>query len=60
MSGITYVGFSRDAYKLKTRVSFRIGFIYIGTGSRQSSKPGPDVQDADDAVPSEKYALVLG
>jgi hypothetical protein len=60
MSEIAYVVFSRVAYEFETRVRFRIRFMYVRSGSCQSPKPWPNVQDTDDTVPSEKYALVLG
>jgi hypothetical protein len=56
-SGVTYVGFSGDAYELKTSIGFRIGFIYFGS---RSTEPRPSVHDADDAVPSQEYALIRG
>jgi hypothetical protein len=60
MMEITYVVIGRDTNELKTRVRFRLGFIQIGGWSCQSTKPWPNVQAADDVIPSNEYTLVLG
>ena len=60
ITGISYVGVSGDAYELKT-LGFRwFRFMYIRSRFCQSPKSWPNVQDADDTVPSNEYALVLG
>jgi len=59
MQGVAYVGVSRDAYEFKT-LGFRFRFMYIRSRFCQSPKSWPNVQDADDAVPSNEYALVFG
>ncbi len=62
MAGVTNFGFGRDAYQFKTRVRSRIDirFGHIGSGSRQSPKSRPNVQDADDTESSDEHALILG
>jgi hypothetical protein len=59
MRGITNLGFCRDAQEFETHVRFRFRVMYIRRPC-QSSKPWPNVQNADDTVPSDEYALILG
>ena len=58
MIGVTYVVFSRDTNELKILVGLGVRFMQI-SWSCQSTEPWPDIQDADDVVPSNEYALVL-
>ena len=58
MIEVTHVVFSRNTNELKILVRLEVRFIQI-SWSCQSTKPWPDIQDADDVVPSNEYALVL-
>jgi hypothetical protein len=58
MIEVTYVAFRRDTNELKIFVRFGFRFMQ-SSWSCQSTKPRPDVQNADDVVPSNEYALVL-
>jgi hypothetical protein len=53
------MGVSGHAYEFKTCVGFRFGVMHIRSGFCHCSKPWPNVQEADDTVPSNEYTLVL-
>jgi hypothetical protein len=59
MTEVTYIAIGRDTNELKTRVRFRFASMQI-SWSCHSTKPWPNVQDAYDVEPSNKYTLVLG
>ena len=60
MKGITNVSFCRDALEFKIHVRFGLRVMCIGRRPSQSPKPWPNVQDADNTIPSDEYALILG
>jgi hypothetical protein len=59
-TGVTYVGIVRDTHELKMRIRFRFRFRSMQMSwSCQSTKLWPNVQDADDVISSNEYALIL-
>jgi hypothetical protein len=56
---VTYVGLRRDAYESKMYVRFRFRIIHIGSVSCCAPNPWPNIQDAHNAEPLNKNALIL-
>jgi len=51
---VPYIIIGRDTHESNMRVRFRFRFMQIGSWSCQPTKLWPNVQDADDVVPSDK------